>query len=344
MKQDRRCWPGVVTLAALAVAFAAGRLSVPNGGSATLAGPGTEQDRVIAAARAVYPTVVGITTDGPRGGQGSGVIVQADGLILTNNHVVAEARSLRVALADGRSLPGTVLARDPETELALVRVNAANLPVATLGDSDRLQVAQTAIAIGNPLGFERTVTVGVVSAIHRRLSGERMETELDNLIQTDAAINPGNSGGPLVDLNGKVIGINTLVVRGPVGSGGLGFAIPINLARYYIEDIQRHGRSIQPWLGIVPVDIDRETAQRFNLPTPQGIRVELISPDSPAARAGLRAHDIVVAAAGSPIRDTGDLRQAIRRRRPGDILKLTVIRAGQRLEVSVRLAERPAED
>ncbi|HOQ27805.1 MAG TPA: trypsin-like peptidase domain-containing protein [Armatimonadota bacterium] len=345
MRHVARHWRLPAFAAALALAFLAGRFATPGGPSQVHAEPSVShgQEAIIAVARAVSPTVVGVIRmqDGEREGLGSGVIVGEDGLILTNNHVVAGARELVVALADGRELPATVVNTDPISELALVKVDAKGLPTATLGDSDQLRVAQTAIAIGNPLGFERTVTVGVVSAINRHLPDRR--AELDNLIQTDAAINPGNSGGPLVDIQGRVIGINTLVVRGPVGAGGLGFAIPASTARDFISDVQRYGRVVRTRLGITPVDIDREIARRFDLPITEGVLIRRVFSDSPASRAGLRERDIVVNANGTVVRNLGDLRRVIRSKRVNDPMTLTILRDGERIRVMLRLAERPPD-
>ncbi|HEX2998777.1 MAG TPA: trypsin-like peptidase domain-containing protein [Armatimonadota bacterium] len=304
---------------------------------------GGYETQVITASRSGAPTVVGVVNSerGGREGLGSGVIIEPTGLILTNNHVVAGARSLRVALADGRDLPAKVIASDPIYELALIKVEANGLPTAALGNSDRLQVAQTAIAIGNPLGFTRTVTVGVVSALKRYLPDER--AELMDLIQTDAAINPGNSGGPLLNINGQVIGINTLVVRGPVGTSGLGFAIPINIAKDFINDIRRYGRVIHPWIGVAYTDIDEEVATRFHLPVSKGVLVLSVERGSPAEQAGLHERDIITAADGKPIDDGGALRQTIRGHQVGQTVALTVLRDGRHLTVTVRLAERPKD-
>ncbi|MBI3947545.1 MAG: trypsin-like peptidase domain-containing protein [Armatimonadetes bacterium] len=343
MRSWSKRWPLPGTAVVLGLGIAAGRASAPVGQPSAHAAAGSEQAQVIAAARAVYPSVVGVSVRADRGeGSGSGVIVRPDGMILTNNHVVASAKELKVALADGRELDARVVTTDPISELALIQVKAENLPTAALGDSDRLQIAQTAIAIGNPLGFARTVTVGVVSAVDRTVPDER--ADLFNLIQTDAAINPGNSGGPLVDIEGRVIGINTLVVRGPVGGGGLGFAIPINTAKDVMADVERYGRAIHPWVGIRYNEIDATVAREFRLPVEQGVLVVSVARNSPAATAGLKEDDIIVAADGKKIEGGGDLRQAIRRKGVDQTISLSVRRGEQALEVPVRLAARPAEE
>jgi S1-C subfamily serine protease len=215
----------------------------------------TPEETVIDVTRRVSPAVVSITSGA---GQGSGVIIREDGVVLTNAHVVGNMRTVEVGLANGDVYKGEVLGRAPDIDLAVVRVDARNLPAAPLGDSDRLQVGQSAIAIGNPAGFERTVTTGVVSALNRTLGGGR-GARLDELIQTDAAINPGNSGGPLLDSRGRVIGINTAVLRAtPVGQPivGIGFAIPINLGRDVAEQLLTTGVVTRAYLGIRQLELD----------------------------------------------------------------------------------------
>jgi serine protease Do len=271
---------------------------------------------VIRVAREAMPAVVAVSV---RGGSGSGVIVRRDGVVLTNAHVVGNATEVEVGLADGRRLPGRVLGRDPSVDVAVVRVAASNLPVAPLADSDRLEVGQTAIAIGNPIGLERTVTTGIISATNRSPRG----FELGGLIQTDAAINPGNSGGPLVDSQGRVMGINTVIVR---GATGLGFAIPINLARDIADQVLATGRIRRTVLGIVPDDLIPELARLYNLPVREGIIVRQVDPGSPAARAGLQIADIITRIDNQAVATSGDLRRILRSRRPGDRVRLTVVR------------------
>ena len=221
-------------------------------GSVDPASTAATQDEatVIRVARAITPTVVSVSQEE---GSGSGIIVDKSGVVLTNAHVVGGSRTVEVGLADGRTLNGQVLGRDPTLDVAVVRVPAQNLPVAPIGDSDKLEVGQSAIAIGNPLGLERTVTAGVVSAVNRNPRG----ISLDGLIQTDAAISPGNSGGPLVDSHGRVIGINTAVLAGE-GASGLGFAIPINLANDVVQQILTTGHITRAYLGVGFADIEQE--------------------------------------------------------------------------------------
>jgi S1-C subfamily serine protease len=274
-----------------------------------------------------------------REGLGSGVIVSRNGYILTNNHVVRGSGSAEITLATGRKLTGTVLGTDPTVDVAVVKIPLADLPAAPLGDSDKLMVGQSAIAIGNPLGFERTVTSGIVSAVGRELRGRE---GLANLIQTDASINPGNSGGPLVDSRGRVIGINTAVVQPPYGGGGLGFAVPINTAKEVLQDILQYGRVIRPWLGVSYVPITQELAQQYRLPSPFGAIVGEVVPNGPAAQAGLREQDIIVSVDGKELRGELQLSAALRDKQPGDTLRMTIIRDGDRQNLTVRLAEAPA--
>lgn len=275
---------------------------------------------VIRVARQATPAVVAVAV---RGGSGSGVIIRQDGVILTNAHVVRDFGDVEVGLADGRRVSGRVLGRDPAVDVAVVRVEATDLPAAPLADSDRLEVGQMAIAIGNPIGLERTVTTGVVSAVNRSPRG----FELGGLIQTDAAINPGNSGGPLLDSQGRVMGINTVIIQ---GTTGLGFAIPINLARDIAEQVLTTGRVRRAVLGIVPDDLIPELAQQYDLPVREGIIVRQVEPGSPAARAGLQVADIITQIDGQRVTTSGDLRRILRSRRPGDTVRLTVVRAPDR--------------
>jgi serine protease Do len=289
---------------------------------------------VIRVARQAIPSVVAVAV---RGGSGSGVIVRQDGIIVTNAHVVRNAQEVEIGLADGRRVSARVLGSDPTVDVAVVRADVTNLPTAPLADSDQLEVGQTAIAIGNPIGLERTVTTGIVSAVNRSPRG----FELGGLIQTDAAINPGNSGGPLVDSQGRVIGINTVIVQ---GTTGLGFAVPINLARDIVEQLLSTGRIRRTVLGIIPDDLIPELAQQYNLPVREGIIVRQVEPGSPAARAGLQLADIITRIDDQPVTTSGDLRRILRTHRPGDPVRLTVVRATERgraatLTLTARLGE-----
>ena len=292
-----------------------------------------EEATIIRVAREITPTVVSVSR---QGGSGSGVIVSRDGVVLTNAHVVGQARTVEVGLADGRSLRGQVVGRDASIDVAIVRVSASNLPAAPLGDSDKLEVGQSAIAIGNPLGLDRTVTSGVVSAVNRNPRG----IDLTELIQTDAAISPGNSGGPLVDSRGRVIGINTAVLAG-AGASGLGFAVPINLANDVVRQVLTTGRITRAFIGIGYGELDEEIARQFGLPVKEGIIVGRVEPGSPAARAGIRVQDIIVRANDTPVTGGGDLRRVLRSMAPGAILRVEVVRSSGRQSISLRLGEAP---
>jgi len=295
-----------------------------------------EESNVIRVARQVTPAVVSVTSDA---GAGSGVIIRADGVILTNAHVVAGSPQVEIGLANGESLTGRVLGRDPSIDIAVVDVEGTDLPAAALGNSDALEVGQTAIAIGNPLALERTVTRGIVSALNRTAS----EFNLDELIQTDAAINPGNSGGPLLDSRGRVVGINTAVLRGAggVGAEGLGFAVPINLAADVAEQILTTGRVTRAFIGISYLDVTTELAREFGLPVQAGVILRAVGQGTPAAAAGLRPGDIVTRLDDVEIGTGGDLRRAIREREPGDQVVISGVRPSGAFTVRLRLAQSP---
>jgi S1-C subfamily serine protease len=293
-----------------------------------------EEQNVIRVARQVTPTVVSIVV--PQYGSGSGAVIRRDGMILTNAHVVGTATTVQVGLADGRKVNGTVLGRDIGLDVAVVRIPVNDAPVAPLGNSDQLQVGQLAIAVGNPLGLERTVTTGVISAVNRpgrTLGGE-------TFIQTDAAISPGNSGGPLVDSRGNVIGINSAELLGQ-GVSGLGFAIPINLAMEMANQVLATGRYVRPFLGISFNDVDADLASQFRLPVREGVIVTDVLRGSPAANGGLRPQDIITRVDGTAIAMGGDLRRALRGKKPGDTVQLSVVRPpnGARATLSVRLGQ-----
>jgi S1-C subfamily serine protease len=318
-----------IAIAALAIPFtlgAQGRLP--------------DEATIIRVARQVTPAVVSVTDPGV--GLGSGVIVRADGIIITNAHVVGTASRVEVGLADGRQIAGQVLGRDPTVDVAIVRVGLTGLPTAPLGNSDQLEVGQTAIAIGNPIGLDRTVTTGIISAINRSPRG----FELGGLIQTDAAINPGNSGGPLLDSQGRVIGINSAILQ---GTTGLGFAIPINLAQDIANQVLTTGHITRPYLGINPAELSPEIADRFNLPVREGVIVRTVDPQAPAGRAGLQPGDIITSIDGAPTRTASELLRILRARKPGDTIRIGVVRLDEngrlagRTTVAVQLAAAPVQ-
>lgn len=298
---------------------------------AQVVGRTPEEQTVIRVARQVSPAVVSVS----RGdGSGSGFVIRRDGVVLTNAHVVGTARVVEVGLADGRRVRGEVLGKDRLLDVAVVRIAITDAPVAPVGDSDRLEVGQMAIAIGNPLGLERTVTTGVISAINRSPRG----LVQDGLIQTDAAISPGNSGGPLLDSSGRIIGINTIVLSGPAVSG-LGFSVPINLAADVARQLLATGRISRAFLGVSYADIEPELAEQFGLPVREGIIVTSVLAGSPAARAGLRVQDIATAIDATQITQGGDLRRALRAMQPGRTVRLRILRPTGPATVGVRLGE-----
>jgi len=307
-------------------------------------GPATvllaEEQRIVDIVKRVSPSVVAVTNYDDKGepqGLASGIIVTPEGDILTNNHVIKNAGKLTVTLADGSEVVAKSLGGDPLIDLAIVKIGRKNLPAATLGDSDRLQVGQIAIAIGNPYGFERTVTVGVVSALKRTIPGGG--APLSDLIQTDAKIYPGNSGGPLVDSSGNVIGVNTVVVGGEAGV--LGFAIPINTARAIMNDVTSVGHVIVPWVGITFSEITPEIASVFDLPTKEGVIIAGVEKNGPAARGGIKKGDIIVEAAGRKIADSGDLQKVVRDATIGKKMQLKVLRDSKPLSITIIVGEMP---
>ena len=281
-------------------------------------------------------------------GQGSGVVIDDQGLVLTNAHVVERVDAVSVTLADGDQHDGSVVGTDPVTDLALVRLDGGTRPeAAPLGDSDALEVGDWAIALGTPYGLERTVTLGIVSSLHRNISSLGFSDKRLDLIQTDAAINPGNSGGPLVNGRGEVIGINTLVRSGP--GAGLGFAIPINLARHVSEQLLTSGEVVHPYLGVQLVPLTARIAREHNrdpnslveLPERFGALVQSVLPDSPAERAGLRRGDLVIAAAETSVSDPQTLLKQVDQAEIGAPFSLRIMRNGQEMSLSVNPAALP---
>jgi Do/DeqQ family serine protease len=270
---------------------------------------------------------------------GSGVIVDPQGYILTNNHVIEHAAEIHVRLSDQRKFSATVVGRDPKTDLAVLKITAQqSLPVAPLGDSDQIRIGQWAIAIGNPFGLDRTVTVGIISATGRARVGV---TTYENFIQTDASINPGNSGGPLLNLDGRVIGINTAIVA---AGQGIGFSIPINMAKEVMKQLISRGRVVRGWLGIVIQDLTDELAAGFGVQPRSGVLVADVMRGSPAENAGLKPGDIIVEFAGEPIREVPDLQRKVAATSPDRSASLAVIRERQRARLDVKIGEMPGEE
>ena len=313
------------------------------------AGLTPDESVVINVVKRVRPSVVNIDTEAqvqtmfgvfPQQGAGSGVIVRSDGYILTNNHVVQGAQTIKVTLLSGKVLTGKIVGTDPIADLAVIKVaSPESLPAAQLGSSGDLQVGQTAIAIGNPFGLGSTVTTGVISALNRNIQLPNLIVE--NLIQTSALINPGNSGGALVDTSGHVVGINTAIIP---NAQGIGFAIPSDLARSEMQQLIALGHIVRPWVGIVyGGDVDAQTAQAYNLGAKHGVLVRSVESGSPAAKAGIASGDIVTAVGSEQVDTWSDFVRNIVNKKIGETVTLTVVRGTASRPVSVVLAERPAE-
>jgi serine protease Do len=275
---------------------------------------------------------------GPRRGTGTGFIIDPDGYILTNHHVIEGADRVTVRLADGRSLRAERIGSDPDTDIALIKVSSPRqLPHAVLGDSDALRVGEWVLAIGNPLAYEHTVTVGVVSFIGRKL----FDSSLDRYIQTDAAINFGNSGGPLINARGEVIGINAAISS---RASNIGFAVPINQASLILPQLRELGRVSRGYIGVALRDVDPDLQRSLGLSSSSGALVQDVTPGSPGARAGLRPYDLIVAVDGKAVVRNDELIQLVSARQPGTSATLQIVRDGRALNVAVKLAERPVRD
>ena len=304
-----------------------------------------DESTIEAAVEKISKSVVGIATQRivvdtmlhahPVGGIGSGVILDG-GYVMTNNHVVAEAEEFRIVLKDGKLLKGKLVGADPQSDIAVIKVDAKGLTGASLGDSDKLKVGQPVLAVGYPFGLSMTVTSGVVSAIGRHISGEAGTFEL---IQTDAAINPGNSGGPLVDLRGNVIAISTAII--PYAQG-IGFAIPINKARTITEQLIKYGKIKRPWMGVTGLDVKPALNEYYQLGTETGALIAEVVEGSPAARAGLRPGDVIVKFGDKKVAGMYDLLSAIQEAGIGKQVEVQVVRQGKKFTAAVPMREAPA--
>ena len=361
----------ILIIALLSAIFAAGAVAIydrfgqrllPSGAAFTEAAPdGISDPSVVSDERnnievykAISPGVVHVTsTTRPRGffdeggeGTGSGSIIDEQGHILTNNHVIEDADSLSVNLGGEKSYPARVIGRDPDTDLAVIQINAPreNLTVVPLGDSDRLTVGQKVLAIGNPFGLDRTLTTGVISGLQRPIQA-RTGRMIEGAIQTDASINPGNSGGPLLDSQGRMIGINSQILSPGGGSVGVGFAVPVNIAKRILPQLINDGRVVRPKLGILPYNV-RDI--RVQLPVSEGVLIYQLVPDGAAAAAGLRAltqdtngevalGDIITGIDGEKVKDNNDLFRILDKHQFNDVVQVEVFRDGQRINVPVRL-------
>lgn len=325
-----------------------------------IAGADVEELLVINVYARVSPAVVCVTAAQQFGSCiGSGFIVDSEGHVVTNNHVATAERNLLVTLADERSVPAEILGTDPGSDLAVLKIDvpAEELTVAELGDSDALRVGQRAIAIGNPFGLERTITTGIISSLGRTLPRTDSDFQIAEVIQTDAAINPGNSGGPLLDSQGRVIGVNTAIRSVSGVNSGVGFAIPVNVVKRVIPELISGGRYRHPWVGVTGLTISPEIVDALDLGVETGVMVYTVEPNSPAERAGvqggaremvvggrpvLAGGDILVAINNAPVRCFDDLINYLARYTSvGDTVTLTVVRGGDRLNLDVVLEERP---
>jgi len=307
------------------------------------------EEKTIKAVEKVSPSVVSVSTKRrirynmfntyEMTGAGSGIIMTPDGYVLTNNHVVEGVNPVDVYLCDGKKYEGRVIGTDPSTDIAVIKIDGHNFYSGEFGNSDSLKPGQMAIAIGNSLGLTGgpTVTVGVISAVRRNIPSQR--GVLENMIQTDAAINPGNSGGPLVDSEGRIIGINNAII--PYAQG-IGFAIPINLAKDVANELITYGQVTRPWLGILGMDMNPTLASYYNLATDEGALIVRINEESPAYHAGLEPGDIIIKIGEIPVKGMEDIRQFIWHHKTGEKIKIQILRKHQQISGTLQLAEMPA--
>ena len=275
-------------------------------------------------------------------GLGSGVIVSPDGYILTNNHVVAGATEIEVTLKDKRQLKATIVGTDPRTDIAVLKIPATGLATATIGNSSKMRVGDVVLAIGDPFGIGQTVTMGIVSATGRRTLDIEGPGGYEDFIQTDASINPGNSGGALVNTRGELIGINTAIIsNGGGGNQGIGFAVPIDMARHVMEQLITTGKVTRGFLGVTIQEVTPGLAKAFNLSSNDGALVGDVTPDSPAANAGLQKGDVIGAINGQNVPDYRDLRLRISQMAPGESVKLGIVRNGRKMDITAKLGELP---
>jgi serine protease Do len=278
--------------------------------------------------------------DTPSQGRGSGFIISPDGYIVTNHHVVASADKVMVRLDDRREFDAKLVGTDKQTDVALLKIEATNLPTVKLGNSDVLKVGQWVVAIGAPFGLERSATQGIVSALSRSLPGDQYVP----FIQTDVAVNPGNSGGPLFDLAGQVVGINSQIYSRTGGYMGLSFAIPINTAMNVVQQLKTEGRVERGWLGVVMQSMTQDLARSLGAKEPVGALVSQVNEGSPAAEAGMKTGDIIVAFNGKPIADSGDLPPLVGTTKPGQTVPVTVVREGKERTINVKVGSFPESD
>jgi serine protease DegS len=272
------------------------------------------------------------------GSLGSGVIVDRRGHIITNHHVIQGAAEIRVQLADGRTATPVIVGTDPDSDLAVLRIDIADPPVMPMGRSDALRAGDVVLAIGNPFGLSQTVTQGIVSATGR---GRLGVTDFEDFIQTDAAINFGNSGGALINLDGQLIGINTAVLSQTLGTDGISFAIPVNMVRGVMDEIIQHGHVQRGWLGVSTEELSRTEARKLQISPPVALRIAAIDPNGPAAQSGLRVNDVLVELNGQPLNNAQEALNRVAAMQPGSRIEITVVRGKERLNLSAVLKERP---
>ena len=326
-------------------------------------GPGSAPGSLSAAAKAASAAVVSITANKagarnpqtqdpwfrfffgdqapsePQVGLGSGVIVSPNGFILTNNHVIEGADNIEVSLNDQRTAKARVVGTDPDTDLAVLKIELDKLPAIVLGNSDLLEIGDQVLAIGNPFGVGQTVTSGIISALGRNQLGINV---FENFIQTDAAINPGNSGGALVDIQGHLLGINTAIYSRSGGSMGIGFAIPVSSARQVLDAIVRDGQVTRGWIGVEPQELNAELAQAFDVQVKGGVIITGVLQNGPASQAGLRPGDVITQVAGRPVSTVWQLLGAVAALKPGEPAKVTIARGDRRSDLTVVPGKRPS--
>jgi len=308
-----------------------------------------DEEKTIKAVEKVSPSVVSVSTKRlmrydlfntfELQGAGSGIIMNPEGYVLTNNHVIEGARTVDVYLIDGKKYEGKVVGTDPDTDIAIIKIDGHNFYSGEFGNSDDIKPGQMVIAIGNSLGLSGgpTVTVGVISAVRRNIPSK--QGILENMIQTDAAINPGNSGGPLIDSDGRIIAINNAII--PYAQG-IGFAIPINVAKDVANELISYGRVTRPWLGILGMDMNPTLASYYNLASNEGALIVHINEDSPACHAGLQPGDIIIKIGENPIKGMENLRHSIWQRKAGEKVKIQILRKHQQLTGTLQLTEMSA--
>ncbi|MFO7654569.1 MAG: Do family serine endopeptidase [Candidatus Krumholzibacteriia bacterium] len=270
---------------------------------------------------------------------GSGMIISPDGYVLTNHHVVANAEKVRVSFSNKEEYEAEIIGSDPETDVAVLKIEARDMPYLEFGDSDQLHIGHEVMAFGNPFGVGQTATKGIVSALGRSIG----LLDYEDMIQTDATINPGNSGGPLVDMSGRVVGMNTAILSRTGGSQGIGFAIPSNLARRVLTELREHGEVRRAWLGVTIREVDQAMADVYGLDHPRGVLVNTVNDDTPAEKAGLRPEDIILSVDGQEVNTTSELRNRVSLSPIGENVELRILREGRTITKKVRLEALPGE-